>query len=183
MCRQVVLPFQVEGETMTLRNKMNESPVIPVIVVLIALAICGYIAWKIFSPSQQGQTGGDWFYSIDDGKTVFADNHRPNEPFQKDGKDAYLAMMFTCDNNKTTFCGYLMKREEVPAKFKGAPPDAKMTTNFIKKPGDTEWISETNIAKWNQIERGVKCPDGSTPAMVTPKGMVVEAKRPGPKGK
>ena len=150
-----------------------EHPAISVVGVLIALAVGGYLLWALLSPT--GEVVPDCFYTIDDGKSVFVDNHHPGEPFQKDGKDAVLAVVFTCDNNKTNFVGYLLKREEVPAKFSNAPPGAKMMTNFIKKPGDTEWIPETNMRKWNEIERSVKCPEGQgQPIMVTPQGMLVE---------
>ena len=168
---------------MSLRSKLNDSPAIPVIGVLIALGVCGYFIWSmVMGPRAGALTDWNAFYTIDDGKTVFGDTHPPSEPFQKDGKDAYLAIVFTCDNNKTTFVGYIMKREPMPVKFKGAPPDAKRMTNFIKKPGDAEWVSETNMGKWTQIERSVKCPQGQEPIMVTPKGMAIQATRKGAKG-
>ncbi len=90
-----------------------------------------------------------------------------------------LAVVFTCDSNKTQFVGYLMKREEVPVKFTGAPAGATATTNFIKKPGDAQWTPETDYGKWMQIERSVKCAQGGEPIMLMPnREMAVEGKRP-----
>lgn len=158
---------------MSLRNKINENPAIPVIGVLIALAVCGYFLWGLIMAPKVGDIGSDWvaFYSIDDGQTFFADKTPPSKPFKKDGKDAYLALVYTCDNNKTTFCNALIKRESVPLKMKNAPAGAVMTVNYIKKPGDTEWIPDTSFGKWSAIERAPKCPDGSQAIGVTPAGM------------
>ena len=133
-----------------------------------------------------GELGKDWiaWYTIDDGKTVFADKRPPSQPFQKDGKDAIMALMFTCDNDKTRFCGYLIKKAPPPARAGGAraaSPDQGLLINYIKKPGDTEWVPDTSYGKWNAIQNGVKCPQGGgEPIMVTPVGMdtVNNAKRP-----
>ncbi len=38
---------------------------------------------------------------------LFADSAKNLPPFQKDGKTAYLACVFTCDGGKTTWVGYL----------------------------------------------------------------------------
>lgn len=166
---------------MSLRNKINENPIIPVVGVLIALAVCGYFIWGMIAAPGAGSLGSDWvaWYSIDDGKTVFADKHPPSEPFQKDGKDAVLAIVYTCDNNKTTFVHCLIKRTEESFTPKGSTETLKQNVNYIKKPGDAQWVSEKNFGKWSQIERDPKCPDGNTAVMVTPAGMKLEAKRPG----
>jgi hypothetical protein len=165
---------------MSLRNTINENPAIPVIGVLIALAVCGYFVWGMIMAPKAGELGGDWvaWYTIDDGKTVFADKHTPSQPFQKDGKDAVMALMYTCDNDKTRFCGYLLKKGPAPAragaKNAAAPADAgpAFMATYIKKPGDTEWVPDTSYGKFSAIQRGVACPSGTgEPIMVTPAGM------------
>ena len=164
---------------MSLRNKINENPAIPVVGVLIALAVCGYFLWGMIMAPKAGELGGDWvaWYTIDDGKTVFADKRPPSTPFQKDGKDAIMALMFTCDNDKTRFCGYLIKKAAPPARTgpnagKNAPAGPTLMISYIKKPGDTEWVPDTSYGKWAGIQNGVKCPQGGgEPIMVTPAGM------------
>lgn len=158
---------------MSLRNKINENPAIPVVGVLIALAACGYFVWGLISGSGGGQLTGDWvaYYSIDDGKTTFADKHPPSEPFKKDGKDAYLAIVYTCDKNKTQFVQCLIKRTDEQFSPPGSTEKLTRHVNYIKKPGDTTWVSETSFGKWSAIERAPKCPDGSEAIMVTPAGM------------
>ncbi len=39
---------------MSLRSKLNESPVIPVVGVLIVLAVCGYFLWNMFMGPRPG---------------------------------------------------------------------------------------------------------------------------------
>lgn len=167
---------------MSLRDKINENPAIPAVGVIIALAVCGYFLWGLIMAPKSGEVKGDFYYTIDDGKTVFADSHLPGQSFQKDGKDAVQAFMFTCDNDKTRFCGYLIKKGPPPARAgaAAASPDQGLLINYIKKPGDTEWTPDTSFGKWNGIQNGVKCPQGGEPIMVTPAGMdtVNSAKRP-----
>ncbi len=165
---------------MSLRDKMNENPAIPAVGVIIILAVCGYFLWGLITSGPTGQVKGDFYYSIDDGKTVFEDSRPPGQPFQKDGKDAAMALMFTCDNDKTRFCGYLLKKAPPPARAgaknaaapANAAPEAGMLITYIKKPGDTEWIPDTSYGKFAGIQNGVKCPSGAgEPVPVTPAGM------------
>lgn len=171
---------------MTLRQKINQYPVVPILGVLIALTVCGYVIWGVISGPGVGLPD-TWiaYYSIDDGKTVFADKRPPSKPFQKDGKDAYLALVYTCDMNKTQIVQALIKRTE--EQFSPPGSTAKLTrwVSYIKKPGDTTWVPETNFGKWSAIERGPKCPDGSESIMVTPAGMKLEnvEQKGGGKGK
>ena len=168
---------------MSLRNKINQYPVIPLLGVLIALSVCGYIVWDLISGGSPGSLPSSWiaYYSIDDGKTIFADKRPPSQPFQKDGKDAYLAIVYTCDRNKTTIVQALIKRTEETFTHPGSPEKLTRSVSYIKKPGDTTWVSEDNFGKWSAIERAPRCPDGSEAIMVTPAGMKLEnvEQRPG----
>src|SRR4051812_38658926 len=47
------------------------------------------------------------YFSNDDGATWFADDAKKVAPFDKDGRPAYLAHVFTCDGGKTKFVLYL----------------------------------------------------------------------------
>ncbi len=140
---------------------------------LIVLAACGYGLWRGLDQPHQYVDPMPWYYyTIDDGATVFADHHPPSIPFQKDGKDAVLAAVFTCNDGKTTFCGFLMKRAPAPAiaaAGKSVAPAQTRMMWYIKKPGDTEWIPESDHDRWNAVESSVKCPEGAgEPIMVTP---------------
>lgn len=51
------------------------------------------------------------FYTIDDGKTHFADDDMPFKiaPFDKDGKKAYRCQVYSCDGGKTTTVVYVQR--------------------------------------------------------------------------
>lgn len=151
-----------------LRRLLAEHPAILAVVALIPLAMGGYLLWGlIMSPPPDPPRSFDVFYTIDDGKTVFVDHWPPTR------KDALIAIVYTCDNNKTKFVHCLIKRTEEPFTPPGNTQTLTRRVNYIKKPGDTEWIPETNWREWSAIERSVKCPsDAGDPVMVTPYGMV-----------
>lgn len=138
---------------------------------LIVLAACGYGLWRQLDQPHQFVEPWPYYYTIDDGATVFADRRPLSTPFQKDGKDAVVAVVFTCDNAKTQFCGFLMKRAPAPANAvagRSVTPGQTVMMNYIKKPGDTEWIPESDYDKWNAVETSVKCPEGAGEPMMVP---------------
>ena len=102
------------------------------------------------------------YYTTDDGATLFASPRTTVPPFEKDGKTAVLAHVFSCDKGKTRFVGYLVKFNEdfakraaaeaaaaaksgTPPKGGGlmASPSAAMSM-LVKKPGSSEWLPFTS---------------------------------------
>ena len=96
---------------MGIRQKINENPGITTAVTagIIAIAI-GVIIWQGCGGSGSGGTiavATKAFYTIDDGKTLFVEDINKIPPFPKDGKQAVKANVFSCDDGKTRFVGYL----------------------------------------------------------------------------
>ena len=102
---------------MGLRETMNQNPRmvtgVTAGIILLALIIVG---WQLLSSGSGTNTGAtapnakgvaNAFFTTDDGKTWFADDAAKFPPFDKDGKPAYSAILFTCDGGKTQFVGYL----------------------------------------------------------------------------
>jgi hypothetical protein len=70
------------------------------------------------------------FFTTDDGKSFFVDRFDRVPPFRKDGKTAVRAQVFSCDDGRTKFVGYLemyapldkAALEDVLAKGRGVVP-------------------------------------------------------------
>lgn len=148
---------------MSLRDKINQNPAIPAIGVIVALIVCGYFVIGQFSSG--GSTPGKWtsYYTIDDGKTWFPDSRKVFPVFQRDGKNAVQAFVYTCDNNTTSFVGYLLKTELIQMQ------GFAKTATYVKRPGDAKWIDSESMAAAREIAT-VKCPSGVTgkPEMIKP---------------
>jgi len=120
------------------------------------------------------------FFSIDDGKTWFADDSSKLPPFEKDGKQAMLAHVYRCADG-TEFVNYL-ERFKPQAKQaldnlnnppdpnrKGPPSNLAAVQNAytggreVKRPGDVKWTDAGNFREAAQI-MAVKCPKGGADA-------------------
>ncbi|HEV7299985.1 MAG TPA: hypothetical protein VGN72_11520 [Tepidisphaeraceae bacterium] len=122
---------------------------------------------------------GNMFFSVDDGKTWFPADAKNVPPFDHEGKPAVLAHVFDCGG--TEFVGYLERytpqaREVVvasrnfdattadgssPPAFAAALPRAQTEGRQLKRPGEKDWTSGSNLPAINQIMQ-VKCPEGSS---------------------
>ena len=92
---------------------------------IVVLAIL-FIFWQACG----GPSGGSInttkaFYTTDDGKTFYVDSSSNIPPYMKDGKMAVRAQVFTCDEGKTKFVGYLESY---------APQDKAMLEQIAKNP-------------------------------------------------
>jgi len=168
---------------MGIREKLNENPQITTAVTggIIAVAIMFMLYQALFSgPSSSLQT--EQFYTVDDGKTWFADSINMVAPFQKDGKEAVRIYLWTCDEGATKpFVTHLERyTPEAKAKFeqiqklqnaKARPTAPQDLTDYasleqlqytglqVKRPGDANWVSGTD-KKSMDIRGSVNCPDG-----------------------
>jgi hypothetical protein len=167
-----------------LREKMNENPAIVTYVtggvVVLALIL---IIWQLVGGSPNASTAttltpGQAFFTTDDGATWFADDVSNVPPYTKDGKQAYQVMLFTCDEGKTTFVGFLQrytadgKKEIAKGLTHGIPVGVGLGPNAveIKAPGtgDTpkSWLrfADPKAAKL----RAVTCPSGGDAEPASP---------------
>ncbi len=161
---------------MGIREKLNDNPGITTgVTAAIIIIALGLIIWQA-----TGNSGPSIptkaYYSIDDGATYFADDINLIPPFEKDGKPAYLAMVFQCDGGKP-FVSYLQRyTKDAKAKLEAAknkPPaeggdmmiyeEVRMNGTEVKKPGtgDTGWVKQADYQRSSEIT-SPKCPDGTT---------------------
>ena len=163
---------------MGIRQKINENPAATTAITggIILLAVL-FIMWQACGGSGGGTVNTKSFFSADDGKTWFIDESTNIPPYKtKDGRDAVRAQIFTCDDGKTKFCGYLeayapqdkmMLEQMAKNQGKGAPASYMGYTGqpMVKKPGapPTMWIplAPQTTAAYQQVVQ-VRCPDGST---------------------
>jgi hypothetical protein len=172
---------------MSVRETINSYPRSAAALIVIAVLL---ICIGIFRASRTGITSAPptkVYFTTDDSSpdaakaALFADSAKNLPPFQKDGKTAYLACVFTCDGGKTTWVGYLERY--TPEKLQqiqnstSAPDQAQSMTKMqssmrgiqIKRPGDLNWTDCGDIGRSIRIT-DVRCPDGSRNnlTMVTP---------------
>jgi hypothetical protein len=111
------------------------------------------------------------FYTVDDGKTWFVDSAERVPPFDHGGKPAVRAHLFSCDNGKTAFVGYLQKiPDQVMQHYRDRGIDPATVDDddlaeeggwAAKRPGGSEWSnSKTDHDRYLQV-LDVRCPDGS----------------------
>jgi hypothetical protein len=111
------------------------------------------------------------WYTVDDGKTWFADALGRLTPFDHDGRPACRCYLYCCDGGATKFVGYLerytpeskQKLEDLINANKAPEPDAiEELMKYgveVAQPGSRTWIKA--IDPRAQSIRMPKCPDGS----------------------
>jgi hypothetical protein len=119
------------------------------------------------------------FFTVDDGKTWFADSVSNIPPFDKDGKQAVRAFVFRCADG-TVFVNHLERfkpqAKQALENVNAPAPDQTGHANLaaiqgaytggreVKRPGDAKWTDAGNFREAGQI-MAVKCPGGGTDAM------------------
>jgi hypothetical protein len=166
---------------MNLRDSLSGKPIraiaVAVVLLLAGLAIIASQLRSANAPVSRSEA----FFTIDDGKTWFADDVAKLPPFNKDGKQAVRAYVFRSAKG-TVFVNHLerFKPEARQAIEQASKPDPKQTTGppkhlsaiqsaytggrEVKRPGDEKWIGTGNFRDAGQVMT-VKCPDGSTDAL------------------
>jgi hypothetical protein len=157
-----------------LRETLNENPGITTAAT--AIIILGAVVFVVLSVMRgdgaDAGTGGEKaYFSDDDGKSFFVDERTKVPPFDRNGKPAVRAQLFTCDGGKTKFVGWLerytpeaKKRLENQIQQNGGKMPMVLEDEGgveMKKPGTGEkgWVKRGDPAV-EQIT-DVRCPDGS----------------------
>jgi hypothetical protein len=161
---------------MKIRTLVNEKPIAVLSICGVMLLLAGVMTVRHFS--QSGPRVVDRaYYTVDDGKTWFADSIERIPPFEHEGKTAVKVYVFRCGGKP--FAGYLerftedgQKRAEkfwADTRAKAAANDGKMeidrfglmmlaaTAGEVKKPGETQWHKTSSAPP--SVTR-VECPDG-----------------------
>jgi hypothetical protein len=159
----------------------NPKPTAAVTAAIVVLAIL-FIFWQACGGTGGGAAmGNKAFYTTDDGKTYFPDDSSNIPPYlAKNGKMAVRARVFSCDDGKTKFVGYLemyapqdkmmMEQMAKAAQTKGgAPPPAYIGFSgqaMVKRPGDppNAWVplAPQTTTMYQAIVQSVKCPGGGS---------------------
>lgn len=157
---------------MGIRETLNENPGITTGITagIIVLAL-GVIIWQTVGNNYPPTPIARAFFSDDDGKTFFADSTDNIPPFDHNGKQAVKAVVFTCDNGKTKFVGYLERfspaaKAKLQAAMDANRPDLGLmesTTEHdvqVKQVNGGQWYDQ-NSPQGQQIMNDVKCKNGS----------------------
>ena len=148
---------------MGLREKINDKPGIA-IGVLVAGVVIAIVAVVLTTRKPPVQSLSKAYYTTDDGATLFDDELDKSAPFDHDGKPAVRARVFSCDEGKTHFVGYLERAPEKVAKRPGerdTKRDVRMMEAVVRPPNapTAKWVPKTS-PEGIAITAAVKCPDG-----------------------
>jgi hypothetical protein len=171
-----------------IREKINENPAIATVgtiaVIVVALIL---IIYQLMDSNTSPQGPTKAYYTTDDSSpeaalsALFADDISKFPPFKApNGKDAFKAMIYTCDGGKTKWIGYLERytpeaQQAAEAAQKAIKGDDRvavmngvgqmqgvmMTGVEVKKPGDKAWVKRMNSEEAMDIIMNIKCPDGT----------------------
>jgi hypothetical protein len=135
---------------------------------VLAIAAILFVRKTGESPEQSGIAGNRAWFSVDDGKTWFADDVSKVPPFVKDGKQAVRAYVYRSRDGKE-FVSHLERystegKRAVEARAADnslyEPARLSDTAIEIKKPGQGNWISNKD-PRAAEIRR-VLAPDRTT---------------------
>jgi hypothetical protein len=159
----------------TLNKNQQYTTIATIAIIVIAI---GIIIWQMM-PERPIRVVTKSYYTIDDGKTYFADTADKLAPYDKDGKEAVRAHVFQCGSGEP-FVGYLEKldprvKDKLDAFFADPKNKGKMmpgqieaeeSGRMVKRPGDAKWVPEMSPAAPRVTT--VKCRDGTYAMRITP---------------
>lgn len=159
---------------MSVREAIIENPRIGIAaaggLLLIGIMV---ICLELHSRASVAAPPSQFYFTVDDGKTWFADAATNLPPFDKDGQQAVRAHVYRCHDG-TKFVAYLERFTSQAKRALENPSDspsgdlkanqaAYVGGREVKRPGDKVWISTTNAQAAAQVML-VKCPDGTSPS-------------------
>jgi hypothetical protein len=148
-----------------IRESLNRNPAVvtgaTVAVVVIALVL---IFWQSRTKTITPPTKA--YFTIDDGQSVFEDDLEKTAPFAHDGAQAVQAHMFSCNNGRTKFVGFLEKQPDKapqPAAGQRSGRDPRFFAALVKPPmnKDAKWVSKLG-PEGAAIIAAVRCPEGGS---------------------
>lgn len=152
---------------MGIRETINQKKAVSTIVVICAIVV-GVVMIGLELRGNNGKLPTEFFYTIDDGQTWFADSSSKLPPFDHDGGHAVRCYVFKGVNGK--FAGLLQEyddetREQLARRADQIPP--RDATVLVKKPGEKEWI-KMGLNQQAMILMHVTGPDGTAVESVMP---------------
>ena len=143
-----------EVRTLQIRETLARSPKVAVLVIgiLAVVAVAISVGKVRHSSGPRPVSEGRVYYTVDDGKTWFADSITQPSPFKKDGKVAYRVYVWKVADG-TTFVSHLQRSSSgadsgesaamggtaaVRESGRPAPPSSSMGGVEVKRPGTGE---------------------------------------------
>jgi hypothetical protein len=167
---------------MGIRESMSKKPAVAAGASALLVLVAAVVIARSYWPEKKGdllQT----LYSDDDGQTWFADSIYRVAPFDHNGKTGVMAQVYTYDDGKKQFCGYLSEfTPEAKKELDAALADAKMrgqdpgtvslyqnrsfmNQTLVKLPGPGHpWIASSDPKSRDVLS--VHSPDGSAMDLV-----------------
>ena len=165
---------------MGVRETLNQNPRITtgVFLGIVVLAIA-FMLWSSGSGAGgAGTSGTKAYFSIDDGKSWFADDVKKIPPFQKDGKEAVRAYIYKCPDGKE-FASHLERyTPEASKKLEASYASGSRNTDVValqriqatgvevKAPGQPNWVNLSDQKAALIVTP--RCPDGGEPEPLQP---------------
>lgn len=169
---------------MSLRDTINRNAkFVAATVAVLLVAALGWYAFQTRSTRPPGSAATRQFLSTDEGKSWFLDQSGEFAPVQHDGAAAVEAVVFTCDEGKTRWAGYLRRysprgkeiMQTIRANVEtGRPPEILPelpAETEVKLPGQADWIKTSDVARYRVVlDQAARCPhNGGHPSeAVTP---------------
>ena len=160
------------------RDLLQKHPRLAIGAVTVAI-VCAAV-FCVYAVTNPNTVGHKAWFTDDDGKTWFADDSSKLAPFDHDGKQAVLCVVYSCDGGKTKFVSYMMRVspegqqaiQDVMKKRAAGDKNAGLVSipMQVKAPGDGEWVGEESPA--GRVLITPHSPDGSLQdlQMIDPNG-------------
>lgn len=150
------------------------GPIAGAILVVAGIAII----WMDMRPPKTTYERSESFFTVDDGKTWFADDAKNIPPYDKNGQQAVCAHVYRAADG-TKFVNYLerftpeakqaleaLRNPDPNQHVRGDPAAARsafLDGREVKRPGDSKWVSCSDMAAALKV-MSIRCPDGSNKA-------------------
>ena len=135
---------------MSIRDSVNRHSGAVAVIAVVCVLMAVLLTWRMRQADSfsSGSSVPQDFYTIDDGKTWFADSAEKFPPFDYNGKLAYRCRIWTSDGGKTPFVSHLeryppaVKQKLESMSFQMALDTLEIRAFEVKPPltGDTGWV-------------------------------------------
>lgn len=137
---------------------------------VVAVGAAAYSVMSVRNEQRLESTIELVFYSDDEGKTYFPDSVEKTFPFDRNGKQAFRAFVYSCGETGKPFVGLLGRQAKSNADRSIDPryrPKNALPQVEVKKPGEDRWVAFMS-AEGQKLLLSV-CP-GGRPVAVLPGG-------------
>jgi hypothetical protein len=164
---------------MGIRQAIQENRQVGIVVTVVLLAVGGIaIFYQVRGLGSPRPIVPEYYFTTDDGQTLFAESAERVPPFDRGGKQAVRAYVFKCSGKQ--FVGYLERYTEETRRLmmqadeavKNARPgerpppiiaqaaSAARAGREVKRPGDASWVLAYS-SEGTKVT-GMQCPPGQS---------------------